>query len=98
MTLTKQDYETIDVNGLYLALIRKGSDDSVITRIEDGSELMEEDNGGNELLKYEPFIPNDCKHFFVNSIPEHNVYINDCKIKSDRIMFGCCGCTKFEPK
>ena len=96
MALIEKDYDTIKVNELYLAIIRKGSDDSVITTIEDGSELMEEENGGNEVLKYEEFNSYDCKHFYIYSVPEHNVYINSCKLKCSNIMTGCYHCAKFE--
>lgn len=56
MALSKQDYETIKVNKTYKAIVRYGYDDTVKEVIEYGDLLMEEENGGNEVLKYEEVV------------------------------------------
>lgn len=51
--LTDKDYETIDVNKMYKAEIKDAFGNRKIV-IEDGSELMEEENGGYDVLEYHP--------------------------------------------
>ncbi len=52
MALTDNDYETIDVNKDYKVVKKCFSTGEVETEVEDGSALMEEDNGGYEVLEY----------------------------------------------
>ena len=52
MALTDKDYETIDVNKDYKVVRNCVLTGEVETVVEDGSALMEEDNGGYDALEY----------------------------------------------
>lgn len=52
MALTDNDYETIDVNKDYKVVRKCVFTGEVETVVEDGSALIEEDNGGYEVLEY----------------------------------------------